>query len=89
MNATFEVSLYALHNEYEQSVIDYILELKKQSFQIEVHGLSTMIYGDYDEVMKSLTILNKKIFQKYKSVIHIKIAEGDRNDENLPTILKF
>lgn len=89
MKVTVEISLYPLHNEFEEIVIDYIQQLQKNpSFEIFVNGLSTQVVGEYDEVMHALNSLNKLTLQKFRSVVHMKMAAGEKTIENLPDSLK-
>lgn len=89
MNVTVEISLYPLHDEFEQIVMDYIASLQQQSaIRIMVNGLSTQVIGEYDEVMNILNELNKITLSKYHSVILMKMAAGEKTIENLPPQLK-
>lgn len=89
MDVTVEISLYPLTKNFEQVVIDYIQEIKKTAgIKIEVNGLSTQVFGEYDLVMKSLADINKRTFEKNKCVVLMKMAAGERSVENLPEVLK-
>lgn len=89
MQVTVEVSLYPLTENFEQVVIDYIQEIKKTpGLKIEVNGLSTQIFGEYDLVMKTLADVNKRTFESNKCVVQMKMAAGEKSVENLPDILK-
>ena len=89
MKATAEISLYPLTEDYEQIVIDFILELKKNtSLIVETNGLSTQIFGDYDEVMKVLHSKMKDFLEMHRAVFVLKIAQGELKKEGLPEILK-
>jgi uncharacterized protein YqgV (UPF0045/DUF77 family) len=89
MQVTAEISLYPLTENFEQVVINYILELKKISgLKIEVNGLSTQIFGEYDLVMRCLTEINKLTFENNRCVILMKMAAGEKSIENLPQVLK-
>jgi uncharacterized protein YqgV (UPF0045/DUF77 family) len=89
MQVTVEVSLYPLTENFEQVVIEYIQTIKKNtSIKVEVNGLSTQVFGEYEMVMKVLHELNKHTFEKYKCVVMMKIAAGEKSIDNLPEILK-
>jgi uncharacterized protein YqgV (UPF0045/DUF77 family) len=89
MQVTVEVSLYPLTENFEAVVIEYIEEIKKtSSLQIFVNGLSTQIIGEYDLVMSTLNKINKETFEKYKCVILMKMASGEKTIDNLPEVLK-
>ena len=89
MQVTVEVSLYPLTENFEQVVIDYIHEIKKTAgIKVEVNGLSTQLFGEYDLVMETLAKVNKKTFEAYKCVVQMKMAQGEKSVENLPDVLK-
>lgn len=89
MKVTVEISLYPLHNEFEQIVIDYIQSLQKaEDIEVSVNGLSTQVFGEYDHVMNLLNELNKFTLTQYRSVILMKMAAGEKSIDNLPPQLK-
>lgn len=89
MKVTVEISLYPLHNEFEQIVIDYINSLQShEEIVLMVNGLSTQVIGEYDHVMKTLNDLNKITLSKYRSVIIMKMAAGEKTIEHLPPQLR-
>jgi uncharacterized protein YqgV (UPF0045/DUF77 family) len=89
MQVTAEISLYPLTENFEQVVIDYIQEIKKTAgLKVEVNGLSTQVFGEYNLVMQCLTQVNKLTFEQNRCVILMKMAAGERSAENLPEILK-
>ncbi len=89
MQLTVEISLYPLTENFEQVVIDYIGEIKKTpGIKVEVNGLSTQVFGEYELVMKTLASVNKSAFEKNKCVVLMKMAAGEKTVENLPEALK-
>ena len=89
MQVTVEISLYPLTENFEQVVIDYIGEIKKvPGLRVEVNGLSTQVFGEYDLVITSLSAINKSTFERHRCVIHMKMATGERSVENLPEVLR-
>ncbi|HSH66650.1 MAG TPA: hypothetical protein VLB84_12875 [Bacteroidia bacterium] len=88
MIATIEISMYALSNNYEERVIDFIQRVKQNpSVRVEVNGLSTQLFGDYDVLMQ---LLKKEMFvdlENGKSVFVLKIGPGELSKEKLPDIL--
>ena len=89
MKATAEISLYPLHENYEEVIIEYILKLREyQGLRVETNGMSTQIFGEYDTLMAALTTENKAVFESGKAVLMIKLIGSDRSKENLPDILK-
>lgn len=89
MIATIEISMYALTDGYEQKVIDFIQRIKKNtSIRVEVGGLSTMLYGEYDVLMQVIKDEMKHDFDNGKAVFIIKIAGSELTKEKLPEVLK-
>jgi len=89
MTATIEISMYALTEGYEQKVIDFIQRVKKnKNIRVEVNGLSTMLFGEYEELMKTVKDEMKHDFDTGKSVFIMKIAGSELTWEKLPEVLK-
>ena len=89
MIATIEISMYALTDGYEKKVIDFIQRIKKNSaIRVEVGGLSTMLYGEYDVLMQVIKDEMKYDFDNGKTVFIMKIAGSELTKEKLPEVLK-
>lgn len=89
MIATVEISMYALTEEYEQKVIDFIQRVKQnKNIHVEVNGLSTQLFGEYDLLMGVLKTEMKADFETGKVVFLLKIAGSELTKEKLPEILK-
>lgn len=90
MRITAEISLYPLTENYGQVVIDFIQRFKSDTIRVEVNGLSTQLFGDYDEVMGLLQAEAKRLFASQKAVLLMKITAGDKEltKEALPDVLK-
>ena len=70
MIATIEISMYALTDGYEQKVIDFIQRVKQnKNIRVEVGGLSTMLYGEYDLLMQVVKDEMKYDFDVYRSLL--------------------
>lgn len=55
MIITAEISLYALTEDYEPLVIDYILKLREQpGIKVRTTGMSTYIRGEADAVFNAV-----------------------------------
>ena len=55
MIVSAELSLYALTDQYEQPVIDFIHQLRVQpGVKVATNGLSTQVVGEYAAVMDAL-----------------------------------
>ncbi|MGQ0828794.1 MAG: hypothetical protein ACT4ON_10410 [Bacteroidota bacterium] len=89
MIATIEISMYALTDEYEQKVIDFIQRVKKnKNIRVEVNGLSTQLFGEYDLLMEVLKNEMRNDFRTGKAVFLLKIAGSELTKEKLPSSLK-
>ena len=65
MQASAEISLYALTADYETVVLDFIHRLKNhEGLQIQTNELSTQVTGDYDELMHALHEEIKETFHR-------------------------
>lgn len=89
MKATIDISLYPLHSTYKDEIIIFVQQLKKYAeIKVEVNGMSTQIYGDYDQLMALMQQEMKAVLHKTKAVFILKIASNERTKENLPEALK-
>ena len=89
MIATIEISMYSLSDGYEQKVIDFILRIKKnKNIRVEVGGLSTMLYGEFNLLMDTVKNEMKNDFENGKAVFLMKIAGTALTKEKLPESLK-
>ena len=90
MRITAEISLYPLTEDYKQIVVDFIKTLKKEDLRVEVNGLSTQIFGEYDDVMELVQREAKRLFKQQKAVLVMKFTAGDEEltPEQVPEELK-
>jgi len=89
MIATVEISMYALENAYEQKVIDFIQRVKSnKNIRVEVNGLSTQLFGEYEELMTVLKDEMRTVFENGKAVFVLKLAGSELTKEKLPEELK-
>jgi uncharacterized protein YqgV (UPF0045/DUF77 family) len=89
MNATCEISLYPLSEDYEAIVTDFCKDLMSvEGIDVEVNGVSTQIFGPYDLVWESMGNACRKVFESKKAIAVMKWAGKDLRPENLPEELK-
>jgi uncharacterized protein YqgV (UPF0045/DUF77 family) len=89
MIATIEISMYALSNDYAERVIAFIQRVKQnKDIRVEVNGLSTQLFGDYDVLMQLLKKEMEHDLKNGSSVFLLKIGPGELTKEKLPTVLK-
>lgn len=77
MKVVIEISLYALTSSYEQEVLNFIDYLKKLELHTKTNGVSTQIFGQFDEVMPKLTkAIEKQLKSKNQIVFNLKILNN-------------
>jgi len=75
MFITLEISYYPLSEEFQKPINDFITKLSiNKEIKIETGTMSSLISGNYSEVMGTLTESMKSIMEKYPSVFNIKIS---------------
>ncbi|WP_040280487.1 thiamine-binding protein [Psychroserpens damuponensis] len=81
MKISVELTLTPLHDDYEPAIIHFIKKLRASNLKVLENPLSTQVYGDYDEVMKTLTFEIKEAFDLIeRGLLHMKIVKSDRHD---------
>lgn len=89
MDATFEISLNPLDQEFGRIVTEFLVRLKQYpDIRIEVNGLSTQLFGDYDTIWKVLQDEVKPVLEAHHAVFHLKLGRGILSREKLPETLK-
>ncbi len=89
MIATVEISMYALTDNYEEKVIDFIQRVtKNKNIRVEVNGLSTQLFGEYHLLMEVLKNEMQHDFESGKAVFLLKIAGTELTRDKLPDSLK-
>lgn len=82
MKASVEISMYPLKKSYEEAIIKFIERLNKnENLEVKTNTMSTQIFGDYDEIMTTLTREMKRSFQEEKAVVMVlKIINMDLSE---------
>lgn len=81
MKTTVEISLYKLQEEdsndnYKLIVKEFLKSIQNKNLEIETNGLSSLIYGDYSDIIKLLNNEVRDFLVKYRSVFVLKISKG-------------
>ncbi len=78
MNTSVEISMYPLNADYEKPILAFIDKLKANAgLQVEMNGMSTQIFGEYDVVMNAVKACMKSTFlEEGKVVFVIKVLNG-------------
>ncbi len=88
MKVTLEISLYPLlqknkEKDYKKIVKMFLGDIsKKKGLIIETNGLSSIIYGDYSDIMSLLNTEVKEYMTKYRSIFVFKLGKGTLNYTN-------
>ncbi len=89
MQATAEISLYPLSEDYKDVIIEFILKLRQHNgLRVETNGMSTHVFGEYDTIMAAITTEGKRVFDSGKAVLLIKLTGTDQSMETLPDSLR-
>ncbi len=81
MKASFDLSLYPLHQDFEKPIKDFIRKLRQSGFELIETPLSTQVYGDFSEILNWLDKNLEETLQNQKHcVVTIKIVKGDRSN---------
>ena len=78
MNTSVEISYYPLNVEYIPPIKGFIERINNyKSLRVKTSGMSTQVFGNYDEVMEAITTEIKKSFELPHSVFIMKIINAD------------
>lgn len=79
MMLSVELSYYPLADDFKPPIRELIDRLQNSDVDVRPNGLSTHLFGEYEQVMKVLTDAMQWSFQTYgKAVFVAKFIEGDR-----------
>lgn len=78
MNTSVEISYYPLNIEYIPPIKGFIDRMNSyDNLRVQTNGMSTQVFGDYDEVMQAITAEIRKSFEIPHSVFTLKIINAD------------
>ena len=78
MNISVDISYYPLKVEFKASILDFIHRLQdNKELEISRNGMSTQVFGEYDDVMRILTKEIKLSFEIPSSVFILKMVNSD------------
>lgn len=78
MNTSVEISYYPLNVEYIPPIKGFIERLNQyENLRVQTNGMSTQVFGEYQEVMQVLTTEIGKSFELPHSVFVLKIINAD------------
>lgn len=79
MNCSLEISMYPLEKKHKHQIINFIKKLRKyKTIEVISNGMSTQVFGDYDNVVSTVNKEIKLAFKsKNKIVFNLKIVNSD------------
>ena len=78
MKTSVEISYYPLKEEYKAPIKSFIDRMNTyKTLVVNTSGMSTQIFGEYDEVMGALTAEMKVAFEVPHSVFVMKVINSD------------
>lgn len=85
MQLSVELSFYPLKNDYKESILSFIDQLKQEpSIEVISNRISTQIFGEYDEVMAVLTRMMRDSFERHGAVVFVaKYINSDRRPKEI------
>lgn len=80
MQTSVELSYYPLNQEYVGPIREFIDKLNRNDkLIVKTNGMSTQIFGEYDDIMDTLQNEIKESFRNPHSVFVLKIINADLN----------
>jgi uncharacterized protein YqgV (UPF0045/DUF77 family) len=80
MNTSVDISYYPLKEEFIPPIKDFINRLNRyEKLTVKTNGMSTQVFGEYDDVMNAVATEIKKSFELPHSVFILKIINADLN----------
>jgi len=84
MKISVEISYYPLNDQYLDSIQNFIDNVKiNKNLVVRVNGMSTQVFGEYEEVLGTITKEMKASFELPHSVFVMKVINSDL--QKIPT----
>ena len=78
MKTSVDISYYPLNESYKVPIKAFIRRLRNNdSLIVRTNGMSTQVFGEFDDVMGSITAEIKAAFEVPHSVFILKIINAD------------
>jgi uncharacterized protein YqgV (UPF0045/DUF77 family) len=82
MQATLEMSMYPLQSDYKNQILEFIRDIKSQhKLTVRVNGLSTQVFGEYEDIINLLQSEVKRELEKEMGVVFVMKLTSGRHDE--------
>ena len=76
MNVSIEISYYPLVEDFTVPINNFVRQLTNSNIIIETGKMSTIIIGEFSEVMRLLPKAMSELMNNYPSVFNIKISNA-------------
>lgn len=76
MIITAEISYYPLTEDYSTPINSFIEMLSKTNITVEESKMSTILIGEYKDIMDLLNEAMDELMKKYASIFNIKISNS-------------
>jgi uncharacterized protein YqgV (UPF0045/DUF77 family) len=77
MKITVEISYYPLHGDFNTKIMNFLEQLtNQQQVQVEIGQMSTLLQGEYDQVMHLINTHLAKAFTQENAVFNLKISNS-------------
>lgn len=81
MNISVEISYYPLNEEYKKPILHFIDDLKNnKNILVRTNTMATQVFGEFDEVIGTVTGCIKSAFDLPHSVFVLKVINADLRD---------
>jgi len=78
MQISIDISYYPLHEEYVPPILSFIQRLRGYTnIRTETNGMSTQVFGEYQDVLSAIVKEMEKSFSLPRSVFILKIINSD------------
>ena len=79
MQASVEISMYPLDQDYVNPILDFISRLNEyEDLVVRTNTMSTQVFGNYDRLMEAVTREMRSSFEKTPSVVMVmKVITSD------------
>lgn len=76
MNISVQISYYPLSHNFNQVITDFLQVLEQKNIRTEVGPMSTVIKGNYDEVMDTLKEMLHPFMERYPSIFTLTLSNA-------------
>ena len=80
MQLSVELSFYPLKDDYKESILLFIDQLKQEpNIEVISNRISTQIFGEYNNVMAALSRMMRDSFERFGTAVFVaKFINSDR-----------